>query len=400
MKQPYYRRDLEERLLSASTQFPVILVTGPRQAGKSTLLLNTFPNHSYITLDDPALRNLAQNDPELFLSSRPGPLIIDEIQYAPNLLPYLKLEVDQNRRRSGHYLLTGSQVFQLMQNVSESLAGRIAIFNLFPFSWNEIVRVPGQSNVFDDNQMASQLITGFFPEQLVVNDFDFDLWFGSYISTYLERDVRNIKRIDDLSTFQSFITVLAARAGNLLNLSEVARECGISQPTVKAWLTILEATSLVYLLRPYFRNITKRVVKMPKLYFVDTGLLAYLLGIDSESRFYKASEKGALFENMIVMEMVKRFSVCKGKTDFFFYRTQAGLEVDLIIERGGKQHGVEVKLAKTITRKHGAGLVKFGRELKLENSCIACLREEELPLTKDIFAIHWSRLFSRIEKAL
>jgi len=397
MKQPYYRLYLEERLFSASKQFPVILVTGPRQAGKSTLLLNTFPDHSYVTLDDPALRNLAQNDPALFLSARSGPLIIDEIQYAPGLLPYLKLEVDRNRRRSGHYLLTGSQVFQLMQNVSESLAGRIAVFNLFPFSWNEMVRIPGQSDVFNDNQMASQLIAGFFPEQLVTPAFDFDLWFGSYVSTYLERDVRNIKRVDDIGTFQSFLTVLAARAGNLLNLSEVARECGISQPTVKAWLTILEATSLVYLLRPYFRNITKRVVKMQKIYFVDTGLLAYLLGIDSGRRFFKTAEKGALFENMIVMEMVKRFSACKGKTDYFFYRTQAGLEVDLIIERGGKRYGVEVKLAKTIKSRHGSGLARFGREFKLEKSFVACLREEELPLTQDISSIHWSRLFSRME---
>ncbi len=396
MKQPYYTRDLEERLISASKQFPVILVTGPRQAGKSTMLLNTFPNHSYVTLDDPTLRNLAQNDPALFLSSRPGPLIIDEIQYAPGLLPYLKIEVDQDRRRSGHYLLTGSQIFQLMQNVSESLAGRIAVFNLFPFSWNEMLQVPGQNNALDDTQMASQLITGFFPEQLVVQNFDFDLWFSSYVSTYLERDVRNIKRVYDLGTFQSFLTVLAARAGNLLNLSEVGRECGISQPTAKAWLTILEATSLIYILRPYFRNITKRVVKMPKIYFIDTGLLAYLQGIDNGNRFFKAAGKGSLFENMIVMEMVKRFSVCKGKTDFFFYRTPSGLEVDLIIERGGKQYGVEIKLAKTITRKHASGLINFRKEFKLHKSCIACLREEDLPLTQDISTIHWSRLFSSI----
>lgn len=285
----YYSRILGKLIIAALKQFPVCLITGARQAGKSTLLKNILSGFNYVTLDDPLMRMLAIDDPELFLSKNSFPLIIDEIQYAPGLLSYLKMRIDENRHAYGQYVLTGSQIFQLMKGVSESLAGRIAIFNLYPFSWKEVQEIFDHQNI-DDKTCAKQIIQGFYPEFFVNPSLDKNLWFGSYLSTYIERDVRNIKTITDLGRFQTFIALLAARAGKLLNISEVAKECGITQPTAKDWLSILESTYIIYILKPYHNNLSKRLVKSPKIYFTDTGLLCYLLGIDSEERFFKSSD--------------------------------------------------------------------------------------------------------------
>jgi len=389
MKTAYFARDIESRVLSAARQLPAVLVTGARQAGKSTLLRHLFPKYRYVNLDDPQLRALGTSDPALLLSTNPPPVIIDEIQYAPQLLPHIKMRIDAHRRDAGQYLLTGSQVFQLMQGISETLAGRIAVFNLYPFSWKELARVPGRDKATDDVGMAKQLVAGFYPEQLVVPDLDSDLWYGSYIATYLER---NIRRVGDLGLFQKFVALLATRAGSLLNLSEVAKECGVTQPTARAWLTILEATYLVYLLKPYHANVAKRTIKAPKLYFIDTGLLCYLLGIDSAARFFKAAERGGIFENMVVIEALKRSAAGKGKTDFFYYRTSNGLEVDLIIEHGGQRRAYEIKLSKTVSTHDAGGLVRARKDIGYSRASVLCLREEPVALAKDIFARHWSSL--------
>lgn len=237
--------------------------------------------------------------------------------------------------------------------------------------------------------MAAQLLRGFYPEPNVFPALDRDRWFGSYVATYLERDVRNIKRIGDLSKFQTFINLLAGRAGGLLNMSEVAKECGLTQPTIKEWLTILQATYIVRLLQPWHRNITKRVIKTPKLYFVDTGLLSYLLGLDTPDRFFKSADRGRLFENLVVMEMLKKTAAHSDRRNLFFYRTAAGLEVDLLIEHGEVFIACEIKLSKTPERSMAANMIRFGNEHQLSRGLILTLQEKPLPISEKITAINW-----------
>ncbi|NGX61140.1 MAG: hypothetical protein K940chlam9_00621 [Chlamydiae bacterium] len=387
---PYYHRKLEPLLFQSLKQFPVSLITGPRQAGKSTLLKQCLPNYQYVTLDDPALRALALEDPELFLSTHPDPLILDEIQYAPNLLPYIKMRVDVDRGRYGRYVLTGSQSFQLMQGVSETLAGRVAIFHLYPFTWDEVEAVPSHAQeAHDELKLSKRIIEGFYPEFFSNPEINWNLWSSSYVTTYLERDVRNIKAISDLARFQTFINLLAVRAGSLLNLSEVAKECGISQPTAKDWLSILQATYVIYLLRPYHSNKTKRMVKSPKLYFIDTGLLCYLLGIDTPERFLKASERGHIFENLVVVDFLKSQAYSMQKQELFFYRTQAGMEIDLLVDSGRELHGYEIKFTKTPNRRMGEQLAIFQKTHPSAKLKLLCLREPPLPLNEGIEATHF-----------
>ncbi len=375
-------------MAAALKYFPAVLVTGARQTGKSTLLKESLKTYRYANLDDPALRALAIQDPRLFLSTHRPPVIIDEIQYAPGLLSYIKMEIDEQRHLNGQFVLTGSQVFQLMQGVSETLAGRIAVFDLFPFG---ITELPPHLRpaMKEDLGMAAQLVRGFYPELNVNRKLDRDRWFGSYIATYLERDVRNIKQIADLTKFQTFISLLATRAGGLLNMSEIAKEGGITHPTARAWLTILQSTYIVYLLQPWHRNISKRVVKTPKLYFTDTGLLGYLLGIDMPERFFKSGEKGRLFENMIVMETRKRMSIRSERTNLYFYRTAAGVEVDLLLERGEVFKACEIKLTKTPDRSMAANLIKFKADHGFSRGMILTLQDSPLPITDTITSLNW-----------
>lgn len=391
----YVRRRLEGWLKKALRQFPVILITGPRQAGKSTMLRQALSQFDYVTLDDPLVRQLAREDPELFLANHPAPVVIDEIQYAPSLFSYLKMKVDADRSKRGLYVLTGSQTFQVMQGVSESLAGRIAIFDLYPFSWTEVERVPGLGEIaHDPRKMAGQMIRGFYPEFFVNPDLDPRLWHSSYISTYLERDVRNIKSVPDLGTFQKFVVLLAARAGQLLNVSELAKECGISQPTAKSWISILESTYIIYLLRPYHNNRTKRLVKSPKIYFVDTGLLCYLLGIGSTEHLMETIDRGHLFENMVIMECVKHLSTSENRGECFFYRTASGVEIDLVVKRGPSLELYEIKFAKTIRKEMARNLTLFRQEHEVERAVLLSLSEKKGQLAKGVEMKHWTEIFS------
>jgi predicted AAA+ superfamily ATPase len=387
----YITRALEGPLKEALSQFPVVVLTGARQVGKSTLLTKVLQSHMYVTLDDPLLRRLAQEDPSLFLRRHPAPCIVDEIQYAPELLPYIKMLVDTERRKTGQYVLTGSQIFPLMQGVSETLAGRVAIFHLYPLSWNEITALAKhKSDPLDPNTMASALIRGFYPEFWVNPNLNPNTWYGSYLSTYVERDVRSIITITDLGRFQTFISLLAVRAGQLLNLSEVAKECGVSQPTAKSWLSVLEATYIVHLLKPYSKNITKRLIKSPKLFFVDTGLLCYLLGVDSAERFFKASERGHIFENMIVIDAIKRLSQQNSRASCYFYRTANGVEVDLLVESRQSLKAFEIKLSQTPTPSMANHLSQLKTEIHLQETTLLSLREKTIPLLDGVDSIHWS----------
>jgi len=385
----YIKRDVEPFLKRALKQFPACLITGPRQAGKSTLLMNFLKNYHYVSLDDPFMANLAKSDPKLFLDSYPAPLIIDEIQYAPELLRYLKILIDRKRHQYGQYVLTGSQIFSLMKGVSESLAGRIAIFHLYPLSWNEVQSITPDVQ-YDDRQMSKGLIRGFYPEFFINRKIDPKLWFSSYIATYVERDVRNIKSITDVSRFQTFIALLAARAGQLLNLSEVSKECGISHPTAKDWLSILESTYLIYLLKPYHNNLSKRLIKSPKIYFVDTGILCYLMGVLTSEEFLRSPLRGNIFENMVIMDLKKRYSLLKQHTQFYFYRTTSGTEVDLILQMGSKKFAYEIKFSKTLSSEMAKGIDAFKKDHKCERAYVLSLMREKTPLKRGIYGVHWS----------
>lgn len=385
----YLHRKLEKLLKQAITQFPAVLVTGPRQAGKSTFLQHTLKDYQYVSLDDLVVRNLAESDPALFLNTYTAPLIIDEIQYVPSLFSQIKLKIDANRRKYGQYVLTGSQVFPLMKGVSESLAGRMAIFQLYPLSWNEIPH----ADVYDQKNVVMQILKGFYPEFQVQPDMNPKLWHSAYLSAYIERDIRSIRNIHDLGQFQKFVVLLAARCGQLLNLNEIGKECGISQTTAKDWLVLLQATSIVYLLEPYARNITKRIVKSPKLFFVDTGLLCYLLRIETVEQLIHSPFGGHVFENMVVMEKVKHFAEAGDRAPCYFYRTSSGQEVDLLIDYGNYFDAFEIKFTSTPKPDMIQSLIKFKQEWPVKNAALLNLRKDSIPLNDAIHAVHWNHQY-------
>lgn len=387
----YFKRELEAALKEALEQFPVILITGPRQAGKSTLLQHSLSEYRYVTLDDPRARAVAQADPALFLKTYEPPVIIDEIQYAPELLPYIKMKVDGDRRKYGQYVLTGSQVFPLMHGVSESLAGRIAIFQLYPLSWSELPNPQMQ----DEKQVVQQMMKGFYPEFAVQPELSPNYWHSSYLNTYIERDIRSLRNIQDLNVFQRFLVLLAARAGQLFNLSEIGKECGISYTTARDWLSLLETTSIVYLLEPYAKNLTKRVVKSAKLFFIDTGLLCYLLRIETMQQLVLSPFAGHIFENMVIMEVVKQFAGQGKRAPCYFYRTSHGLEVDLLIDKGDKIDAFEIKFSSNPKIEMTEGLSKIRNDFPVDKTVLLNLYSNSYPFSNGVIGEHWSAIIKR-----
>ena len=343
----YVHRVLEGELTTAAAEFPVIVLTGPRQTGKSTLLQKVFPKHAYLTLDDPLIRKSAHDDPRFFLSRSPR-AIIDEIQYLPELLPFIKMAVDRDRENNGHFILTGSQYFPLMAGISESLAGRVVLYELLGFSAEEIpwrAKGAGMEAVFD------RIFRGCFPE-VAVHGVDRNRFYVSYLQTYLERDIRQITSVHDLKVFQSFLELLAARAGSLFNLNEIAKECGVSFSSARRWLSLLETTRIVYLLRPYFKNISKRVIKSPKLYFTDTGLLAYLLRYPDPVTMRKGPQAGAFFENFVLTEILKYKFNHNLNFELYFYRDSNHNEIDIVLDYGIFVRLMEIKSSAALRDEH------------------------------------------------
>lgn len=334
-------RKLTEYLTYIATKFPVVALTGPRQSGKTTLVETLFSYKAYTSLEDPDVREFAITDPKGFLNQFKDGAIIDEIQHVPHLFSYIQTRVDKSKK-PGEFILTGSQNFLLLEKISQSLAGRAAILHLLPLSAQELL----SSNFTFDNPFIL-IQKGFYP-RIYDQDIPAIDWYKSYLNTYIERDVRQIKNISDLSKFQLFLKLCAGRVGQLLNMSSLASDCGIDHTTIRSWISILEASFIVFLLGPHHKNFNKRLVKQPKLYFYDTGIASYLLGIHKPEELLTHYMRGALFENFVIGELIKqRFN--KGREhNLNFWRDNHGHEVDVILNSGKRLIALEIKSSETI----------------------------------------------------
>ncbi len=402
----FKKRTLTSTVQQISQSFPVLLITGPRQVGKTTLLESCAEkNRSYVTLDDLDARSLAQKDPTLFLQKYKPPLIIDEIQYAPQLLSAIKLWVDQ-QKIPGLFWLTGSQKFHLMQDITETLAGRVAIIDMLGLSqaeWDNradqtLPFLPTQAwldqvpikkiHSLDLSALYQRIWRGAFPKLLIDSKMSRDIFYNSYIQTYIQRDVRDLTRVGNERTFYRFLRVIAARTGQLLNYADLARDADIDAKTAKAWLGILETSGLIYLLMPYYANIAKRLVKTPKLYFLDAGLCSYLAQWTSPETLESGAMSGAIFETYVVIELLKSYWHRGLTPHFYFYRDKDQKEIDLIIEQDNTLYPVEIRKTATPSKNAAANfslLNKLNRSIG--EGAVICMRSTPIPLAKGVQAI-------------
>lgn len=340
----YIKRKLTESTLEAASEYPVIAIMGPRQSGKTTFAQKLFPNHNYISLEDFDLKNEAQADPRRFLAEQPSGagLILDEIQHAPELLSYMQTIVDREKK-NGFFIVTGSQNFLINQAITQTLAGRMAILNLMPLSIAELA----DAGMLPEN-IETLIYKGGYPKAHA-SHATIQRLYKNYITQYVERDVRQIKNVSDLGTFQLFMRMCAGRIGQVLNLSSLGNDCGITHATAKAWLSLLQATYVVFLLEPYYQNYGKRLIKSPKLYFMDTGLACSLLRIRNEQELQESYMRGPLVETLIISDLIKQQYNLEQQPTLFFWRDKAGHEIDCIIDQPNQPIPVEIKAGKTVT---------------------------------------------------
>lgn len=354
----YIKRAIEDPIIKVSKTFPVLLVTGPRQVGKTTLLQHLADeDRKYVTLDDPEVRFLAKTDPALFMQRYTPPVLIDEIQYATELLPYIKMSVDKSKRY-GDFWLTGSQVFRLMKDVSETLAGRVGIVNLLGLSSSEIHGVPSVPFTTDPdrllkrtnevpkqslNEIYARIFKGSMPAMYANEDLDWETYYYSYVNTYLQRDIKDLTQVADEMSFYNFMTAVAARTAKPIIYEELAKDVGISAPTAKKWLSILISSHIIALIQPYHNNALKRVTKMPLMHFLDTGLCAYLLKWGNPEALEKGAMSGAFFESYVFSEIYKSYLNAGKEPPIFYYRDKDKKEIDLLILQNGTLYPIEIK---------------------------------------------------------
>ena len=391
----YIHRNIESAINKAVKMFPAVLVTGARQVGKTTLLRHMFSDISYLTLDDPILLQSALEEGGGFFKTTPPPVIVDEIQYAPNLFRYIKIIADESGKK-GQFFLTGSQQFKMMKNVSESLAGRIGIINLLGLSLREIKNDPFNEifipteDYFKKRKMSVQptdyrelweiIHKGPMPA-MYADELDWQMFYAAYAKTYLERDVRELTQVGDELKFIKFMTAIASRTSQMLNLSSVANEVGISAPTADRWLSILISSNIVYLLQPYYNNIMKRAVKTPKQYFLDTGLAAYLLKWKTPEVLEAGAMAGAFFETFVIAEILKsNYNAGVLEPSLYYYRDKDGKEVDLLIEQNGAVYPVEIKKTSNPGKEHIVNFSALEKIKELGSGGVICMYEKSVHL--------------------
>ena len=345
----YLKRIAEERVLRYLNLFPVLGLTGPRQSGKSTLLRHLLPGYRYVTFDDFQLVEFFNHDPKAFLNQYDNDVIFDEVQLVPELFSYIKIAVDNDRERYGKYILTGSSQFSYLKKASESLAGRIGLMSLLPLQYKELPQELRQQAIF----------SGSYPELVVRHYKESSVWYASYLETYLNKDVSAITHIGDMRDFRRFIQLLAARTGQLFDQTYFSKDLGVSVPTIKRWISVLEASYIVFLLPSYHTNFGKRLIKTPKIYFYDTGLVSYLTGIETQELYEKGPMAGALFENYIVSEVLKKIKHEDSHNEIFYLRTGDKAEIDLIVDKKISQDFIEIKKSATFNFKMASTLKQY-----------------------------------------
>ncbi|MDR0656435.1 MAG: ATP-binding protein [Treponema sp.] len=398
-----YKRTLQPDLEKGAKGFRVLLLNGQRQVGKSTLFedMAKGTKRKYLTLDDIAVRKLAQTDPWLFLQQNPPPVIIDEAQYAPELFPYIKMYADENPQDKGAFWLTGSQRFRLMKGVQESLAGRIGIWDLMGFSYREKIKKPFSGGPFlpsmaklpDEKKLSplalyTRIWEGSLPELIADKEIDRQRFYASYVQTYIERDVRDFHNIDKSIQFFDFVSVAAAQTGQLLNYSSLARDIGIDVKTAQAWLGILERSGIVFLLRPYYQNLTKRIIKTPKIYFLDTGLCAYLTKWLTPESLMNGAMAGAILETYAIGEILKSYLHNGKEPAMYYYRDADQNEIDVVLEQDGTLFPIEIKKS---ANPNTADIKAFAQLAKLQKKtglgAILCLYPERIALSREAVSI-------------
>lgn len=376
------KRELGSVLKKYATEFRSVLVVGPRQSGKSTLVQSTFPKKPYVSLENPDERLLAETDPRAFLNRFPKGGILDEVQRVPALFSYLQEILDKSEQ-DGLFILTGSNNILMQQNITQTLAGRLGILDLYPLSFREIEKSE------KDFSLSSLIFKGSYPE-IYQKNRNPDLWYNSYIRTYVERDVRQIKNIDNTSSFIKFVKICAGRIGQQLNISAISNECGIDIKTVQSWLSVLEQTYVIKLLQPYYKNFNKRILKSPKLYFVDTGLACSMLGIRKEEELALSHFRGALVENYIILECLKNNSNQNLNNSFYYWRDNKGIEVDLIIDSGATFLPVEIKSAETFSKDFTNNLNKIISYSGVKNGIVIYNGKIQFKSSDGIRVVNWA----------
>lgn len=398
----YISRQIEPVVKRLLNSFPSLALTGPRQSGKSTLLVNILKNYRYVTFDDPLIRQQAVSDPQFFLDSIGEKAIIDEIQYAPQILSYIKIWIDRHRDRKGSFVFTGSQQFTMIKNLGDTLAGRIGLLELLPLSSVEKKNHIKSKNTMDCFIHAA--LTGSYPEIVVDKTVHIPSWYGAYIQTYLERDIRSMYNVGNLRDFQRFLQLLAGRCSQVLNMSQLSNDLGVSVPTVKSWLSILEAGRIIWLLQPYYSNLGKRLIKSPKIYFTDIGIVCYLTGIKDKDHLLQGPMAGALFENFCIQETIKLFFNCGIRPRIYYARTGNNLEIDLFIEIAADIIiPVEIKLNKTPSLSMGASISRFRKlfpSVNIGDGIVLTLTESNISLTRDLRAITFETYLKELTRKI